>query len=228
MDLSVLEKTIDTEFKNRDFLKEALTHRSYLNENPGWRIPHNERLEFLGDAVLELAVTKNLFARFPDYPEGQLTSLRASLVNSQTMARAAKTISLDDYLLLSRGESKDMGKARDVILANAMEALIGALYLDSGYGSAEILIEKFIINPYLDEIIKNGLYKDPKSQIQEIAQEKFKLTPIYQVMGEEGPDHKKTFKMGVYFGEKLIAEGEGYSKQDAEIEAARNALKDLI
>jgi ribonuclease III len=228
MDLSVLEKTINTEFKNRDFLKEALTHRSYLNENPGWKLPHNERLEFLGDAVLELAVTKNLFTRFPDYPEGQLTSLRASLVNSQTMATAAKSILLEDYMLLSRGESKDMGKARDVILANAMEALIGAIYLDKGYESAEILIEKFIVDPYLEGIIKNGLYKDPKSQLQEIAQEKFKLTPMYQIMGEEGPDHKKMFKMGVYFGEKLIAEGEGYSKQDAEVEAAKNALKDLI
>jgi ribonuclease-3 len=202
-----------------------LTHRSYLNENPGWKLPHNERLEFLGDAVLELAVTKNLFNRFPEYPEGQLTSLRASLVNSQTMAMAAKTISLEDHIFLSKGESKDLGKARDVILANAMEAVIGAVYLDRGYESAEILIEKFIISPFLNEIIENGLYKDPKSHLQEIAQEKFKLTPIYQIIGEEGPDHKKLFKTGVFFGDKLIAEGEGLSKQDAEIEAAKEALK---
>jgi ribonuclease III len=227
MDLSSLEKIIEISFENKDFLKESLTHRSYLNENPGWKIPHNERLEFLGDAVLELVVTEKLYHRFPEYPEGQLTSLRASLVNSQTMALAAKKISLENFMLLSKGEAKDIGKARDVILANAMEAVIGAVYLDKGYESSEELIEKFIISPFLDEIIENGLYRDPKSRLQEIAQEKFKLTPIYQVVGEEGPDHKKIFKTGVFFGDKLIAEGEGLSKQDAEIEAAKNALKDL-
>jgi ribonuclease-3 len=182
-------------------------------------------LEFLGDAVFELAVKRNLFNRFPEYPEGQLTSLRASLVNSQTMAMAAKTILLEDHIFLSKGESKDLGKARDVILANAMEAVIGAVYLDKGYESAEVFIEKFIISPFLDEIIEKGLYRDPKSHLQEIAQEKFKLTPIYQIVGEEGPDHKKLFKTGVFFGDKLIAEGEGLSKQDAEIEAAKEALK---
>lgn len=228
MDLSALEKIIKIDFKNKDLLKESLTHRSYLNENPGWKISHNERLEFLGDAVLELAVTENLFGRFPDYPEGQLTSLRASLVNSQTMAMIAKELDLESHILLSRGESKDMGKARDVILANAMEAVIGAIYLDKGYEAAKNLIGEFVIGRHLDEIIKNGLYKDPKSQLQEVVQEKFKMTPIYQVIGEEGPDHKKNFKMGVYFADKLIAEGEGYSKQDAEIEAAKNAIKSLI
>jgi len=227
MDLSSLEKRIGVNFGNKDLLKESLTHRSYINENPDWKISHNERLEFLGDAVLELVVTENLFAKFPDYPEGQMTSLRASLVNSQTMATAAKSLELEENILLSKGEAKDVGKARDVILSNAMEAVIGAVYIDKGYETAKKIIEEFIIFPYLDEIIKNELYKDPKSHLQEIAQERLKLTPAYQIIGEEGPDHKKVFKMGVYFGEELIAEGEGYSKQDAEVEAAKNALKEI-
>ncbi len=225
MDLSSLEKKIGADFKNKNLLKESLTHRSYLNENPGWKISHNERLEFLGDAVLELIVTGKLFAKFPDYPEGQLTSLRASLVNSQTIAIVAKSLDLENYILLSRGESKDTGKAREVILSNTMEAVIGAVYLDGGYDTAKKMVEKFVIAPHLDEIIKNGLYKDPKSQLQEIVQEKFKVTPVYQIISEEGPDHQKIFKMGVYLGKKLLTEGEGYSKQDAEIEAAKNGLK---
>ncbi|MDP3014982.1 MAG: ribonuclease III [bacterium] len=224
-DLNKLEQKLGTQFKNKDFLKEAITHRSYLNENPSWGVPHNERLEFLGDAVLELAVTENLFNQFPDFSEGQLTSLRAALVNYQTMANAARNIDLGNFILLSRGEAKDIGRAREVILANAMEALIGAVYLDAGYAKTKELVEKFVINLYLEQIIKNNLYKDPKSHLQEIAQEKLKLTPTYQLLEEWGPDHKKIFKMGVFFGDKLIAQGEGYSKQEAEIEAARNALK---
>ena len=227
MDSLVLENKIGFVFENKALLKEALTHRSYLNENPSWDVFHNERLEFLGDAVLELTVTENLFNRFPDYPEGQLTSLRAALVNYQTMANAARSIDLGNFILLSRGEAKDIGRAREVILANTMEALIGAIYLDAGYAKTKEFVEKFVINLYLERIIKNNLYKDPKSQLQEIAQEKLKLTPTYQLLEEWGPDHKKIFKMGVFFGDKLIAQGEGYSKQEAEIEAARNALKGL-
>ena len=228
MDLSKLEQNLGIQFKNRDLLKEALTHRSYLNENPSWQTPHNERLEFLGDAVLELAVTENLFNQYPQYPEGQLTSLRAALVNYQAIARVARDLNLESFILLSRGEAKDVGRAREVILANAMEALIGAIYLDGGYQEAKKIIEQFIVKPNLDEIIEAGLYKDPKSHLQEIVQEKLKLTPTYQILEEWGPDHKKIFRMGVYFGEKLVAEGEGYSKQEAEIEAARNALKTYV
>jgi len=228
VDLSKLEQKLDIQFKNKDLLKEALTHRSYLNENPSWQTPHNERLEFLGDAVLELAVTENLFNQYPQYPEGQLTSLRAALVNYQAIARVARDLNLESFILLSRGEAKDVGRAREVILANAMEALIGAIYLDGGYQEAKKIIEQFIVKPNLDEIIEAGLYKDPKSHLQEIVQEKLKLTPTYQILEEWGPDHKKIFRMGVYFGEKLVAEGEGYSKQEAEIEAARNALKTYV
>ncbi len=224
-DLSKLEKKLGIQFKNKDLIKEALAHRSYLNENPSWKLPHNERLEFLGDAVLELAVTENLFSQFPQYPEGQLTSLRAALVNYQTMAKVAYDLELENFILLSRGEAKDMGRAREVIMANAMEALIGAIYLDSDYQQAEKIIKQFIIKPNLGKIIESGLYKDPKSHLQEIVQEKLRLTPTYQLLEEWGPDHKKIFKMGVYFGDKLITEGEGYSKQEAEIEAAKNALR---
>ena len=227
MDLHVLEKKIGVEFENKDLLKEALTHRSYLNENPGWGVFHNERLEFLGDAVLELVVTESLFSQFPDYPEGQLTSIRAALVNYQKMAEVSRSIDLEKSLLLSRGEAKDLGRAREVILANAIEALIGAVYLDKGYAEAKRMIDEFVIKPHLQTIIKNHSYKDPKSQLQEVVQEKLKLTPSYKVLEEWGPDHKKIFKMGVYFGEKLAALGEGYSKQEAEVEAAKNALREM-
>jgi len=228
LDTADLEKKLGIVFKNKALLQEALTHRSYLNENPSWNVPHNERLEFLGDAVLELASTENLFNRFPQYPEGQLTSLRAALVNYQMMAKIARDLELENFILLSRGEAKDTGRAREVILANAMEALIGAIYLDSGYGEAKRIIEQFVVEPHVDKILETGLYKDPKSYLQEIAQEKLKVTPTYSVLEEWGPDHKKIFRTGVYFGDKLIAEGEGYSKQEAEIEAAKNALKDLV
>jgi len=227
-DLNNLEQKLGIKFKDKNLLREALTHRSYLNENPSWSTPHNERLEFLGDAVLELASTENLFHLFPQYSEGQLTSLRAALVNYQIIAKIGRDLDLDNFILLSRGEAKDTGRAREVILANAMEALIGAIYLDSGYDEVKKIIGQFIISPYVDKIIESGLYKDPKSQLQEIAQEKFKVTPTYSVLEEWGPDHKKIFHIGVYFADKLIAEGDGYSKQEAEIEAAKNALKGLV
>ncbi len=227
-DLANLEQKLGIKFRNKNLFKEALTHRSYLNENPSWGMPHNERLEFLGDAVLELASTENLFNLFPQYSEGQLTSLRAALVNYQIIAKIARDLDLDNFILLSRGETKDTGRAREVILANAMEALIGAIYLDGGYDEAKKIIGQFVISPHVDKIIESGLYKDPKSQLQEIAQEKFKVTPTYSVLEEWGPDHKKIFHIGVYFMDKLIAEGDGYSKQEAEIEAAKNALKDLV
>lgn len=227
MDLKPLEKKIGITFKNKSLLKEALTHRSYLNENPSWDVAHNERLEFLGDAVLELVVTENLFKRFPDYQEGQMTSIRAALVNYQNMAQVARDIDLGEFILMSRGEAKDTGRAREVILANAMEALIGAIYLDKGYDASQEFIDKYVVEMHLSSILKNHLYKDPKSQLQEIVQEKFKLTPSYQIIEEWGPDHKKIFKSGVYFGNKLVAEGEGYSKQEAEIEAAKNALREM-
>ena len=224
MESTNLENKIGVVFKNKNLLKEALTHRSYINENPKWGLAHNERLEFLGDAVLELAVTENLFNKFPDSPEGELTSIRAALVNYQMLAIIAKNIELDNFILLSRGEAKDVGKAREVISANAFEALLGAVYLDAGYDEAKKFIGTFVMSQ-LQEVIDKKLYKDPKSLLQEIAQDKFKVTPTYIVFSERGPDHAKIFQIGVHFGDKLIAEGEGLSKQEAEVEAAKNALR---
>ncbi|MBI4159622.1 ribonuclease III [Candidatus Wolfebacteria bacterium] len=223
--LESLEKALGIIFHNKSFLYEAVTHRSYLNENPRWEYPHNERLEFLGDAVLELAVTERLFHRYPNSPEGHLTSIRAALVNYQMMAEVARALRIEDYLLLSRGEAKDVGRAREVILANAMEAVIGAVYLDQGYEPTQRLILRCVVEPHLEIIIENSLYKDPKSHLQEVVQERFRVTPRYQLAEEWGPDHKKIFRMAVYFGDDVVAEGEGYSKQEAEVEAAKNALK---
>lgn len=226
MDLTNLEKKIDIKFKNRDLLKEALTHRSYLNERSNWKLPHNERLEYLGDAVLELVVSEKLFNKFPNYPEGQLTILRAALVNYQMLARIAPEVDLDKFILMSRGEAKDIGKARDVILANAIEALIGAIYLDQGIEKAGIFADKFIFN-HLDEILRTESYKDAKSKLQEIIQERLRITPTYKVLEEFGPAHQRTFRIAVYFNDELIAEGAGSSKQEAEVEAARQALQGL-
>ncbi len=224
MDFTELEQKIGITFKDQDLLTESLTHRSYLNEYPKWALPHNERLEYLGDAVLELLVSEELYSRFPNYPEGKLTVLRAALVNYQILAKVAEDIGLQDFVLMSRGEKKDTGRAREVILANAIESLIGAIYLDQGFEKTRPFVKKFVVKN-LDEVLKTKSYKDAKSELQEIVQEKLKVTPTYSVLGEEGPAHKRVFKMGVYFGEKFMAEGEGPSKQEAEIEAAKNALK---
>jgi ribonuclease-3 len=226
MNLTKLQKKISLVFKSKNLLEEALTHRSYLNENPSWPVPHNERLEYLGDAVLELAVSEFLFHNYPDAPEGQLTSFRAALVNYQMLGQIAREIGLGDYLLLSRGEAKDTGKAREVILANALEALIGAVYLDRGYRLAKKFIAKCVLS-HLQEILEFGLYQDAKSHLQEIIQEKFKITPSYRVLEEYGPDHQKKFLVGVFCDDELIAKGAGSSKQEAERKAAEAALEKL-
>jgi ribonuclease-3 len=224
MELEKLEKKLGISFNNKDLLTEALTHRSYLNEFPEWHLPHNERLEYLGDAVLELLVSDELFTQFPKYPEGQLTVLRAALVNYQILAKVAEGLGLQHFIMMSRGEKKDTGKAREVILANAMEAVIGAMYIDQGFLKVKPFVQKFVMSN-LDEVVKTKSYKDAKSALQEMVQERFKLTPNYRVLEESGLAHRRIFKMGVYFGDTLIAEGEGASKQEAELEAAKNALK---
>lgn len=224
-DLSEFEKIIGVEFKDKDFLKQALTHRSYLNEHRGPKTGHNERLEFLGDAVLELVITRYLYDEYPDKTEGDLTSIRSALVNATTCATVAKELNLNDFLLLSRGEAKDTGRARQYILANALEAVIGAIYMDRGYEKAEDFILRHIA-PQTPKIVKEALWVDAKSKFQEKAQEVAGVTPSYKTLKETGPDHDKKFTVGVFLGDKLIADGLGDSKQDAEQAAARKALKE--
>ena len=223
-DLSPLEKSIGVDFKNKDLLLQALTHRSYINENPKFYLNHNERLEFLGDAVLELAVTEYLYQNYEN-PEGELTSWRASLVNSKMLSQIARELDVNDFLLLSRGEAKDTGRAREYILANAMEAAIGAIYLDSGFSAAEEFIKSHIILK-LPEIIDKELYKDPKSSFQEEAQDRVGITPTYEVLDEWGPDHSKHFVIGVFLGKEMVAKGEGNSKQEGQEKAAEKALEE--
>ena len=219
-----LEKNLGLNFKNKDLLTQAFTHRSYLNENPDFNLEHNERLEFLGDAVIELIVTEHLFKEYPEKAEGDLTNWRAALVNAKMMTSVAEELGFNDFLLLSKGEAKEGGKARAYILANTFEALLGALYLDSGYKPCDEFINKYLLNN-LANIIRDGSYKDSKSKFQEVAQERVSITPNYKVLKESGPDHDKIFVVGVYLGSELVAEGKGSSKQEAEEAAARNALE---
>jgi ribonuclease-3 len=223
-DFSIFEKQLNLKFKNKDLLVQAFCHRSYLNENPNSNLEQNERLEFLGDAVLELIVTEYLFEKYPKKPEGELTNWRAALVNAKMLSETANESGLNDYLLLSKGEKKETGKARQYILANTFEALIGAAYLDLGYKKCRDFIEKNLIIK-LPEIIEKGLFKDTKSRFQEEAQERRGVTPTYKVMREWGPDHFKHFIIGVFLNNELVAEGEGSSKQEAEVEASKNALE---
>ena len=221
--LSSLEKNIGYDFKNKDLLLQALTHRSYLNENPKWRLDQNERLEFLGDAVLELVVTEYLYKNFPN-PEGEMTNWRAALVNAIMLSQITKEFNLNDFMLLSRGEAKDTGRARQYILANAIEALIGAIYLDGGYEPAAKFIEKFVLKE-LPRIIEGRLYRDAKSLFQEQAQDKVGITPSYEVLEEWGPDHARNFKIGVFLEKEMAGVGQGPSKQEAQQMAAEDALK---
>lgn len=223
-DFNAFEQSLGIKFRDAGLLRRAFTHRSYLNEHREEAGEHNERLEFLGDAVLELIVTHFLYEKFPDRAEGDLTAFRAALVNAVTLGDVASGIGMNDYLLLSRGESKDQGRARSVLLANAIEALVGAIYLDQGYDAARSFIEKHLF-PKLDEILENKLWRDSKSALQERAQEILDSTPYYSVASESGPDHDKHFVVGVYVKEELLAQGAGKSKQEAEQDAARNALK---
>lgn len=220
-----LEKKIKINFKNIELLNHAFVHRSYVNEHRNENIEDNERLEFLGDAVLELAATKHLFEKCPDSDEGQMTSFRSALVKGKHLAEIAKNLELGEYLYLSNGEEKSGGREKKYILANVLEALIGAIYLEHGYNAAEKFIEEFILTR-LDEIISEGKHIDAKSKFQEICQEKEDFTPYYEVIEEYGPDHDKHFVMGAYINDKLIAKGTGSSKQKAEEDAAKNALKE--
>ena len=224
MNFSKFEEKIGVNFKDKNLLRQAFTHRSYLNENPSLALEQNERLEFLGDAVLELAITEYLYKKYPQKTEGEMTALRAALVNAVALSEVANNLNIGDFLLLSKGEAKSLGKARQYILANAFEALIGAIYLNGGYEETFDFLEKNIFGK-IEEVIEKKLWIDAKSLFQEKAQELESVTPAYKVLAESGPDHEKVFTMGVFLGDELITDGYGASKQEAEQDAARKALK---
>lgn len=224
MTLVEFQNNNNIQCNNISLLEQAFIHRSFINENPRTGLVHNERLEFLGDAVLELVVTEFLYSKFPHQNEGDLTAYRSALVNAVILGDLASSLGFNDMMKLSKGEAKDVHRARSSILADAYEAVTGALYLDQGYEGAK----KFITSTLLgktDEIIRKGLHKDAKSYVQEKSQEVYSVTPNYKVLSEEGPDHDKLFLVGIYFGEEKIAEGKGKSKQEAETSAARAALE---
>jgi ribonuclease-3 len=223
MDFTPFEKIIEYMFRTRSLLETAFTHRSYINENRTQGREHNERLEFLGDAVLELVVTEFLYALYPDKTEGDLTAYRAALVNTVSISDAATKLGMNEYLLLSRGESRDTGRARGIILANAFEAVIGALYLDGGYEAAKTFIDNNLFHKVHD-VVEKRLWQDAKSRLQELAQDKVSATPAYEIINQSGPDHNKTFVVAVMVSGKRMGVGEGRSKQDAEQSAAERAL----
>ncbi|MFA6963673.1 MAG: ribonuclease III [Patescibacteria group bacterium] len=220
--LAEFEESIGVQFRDKSLLEQVFIHRSYLNEHKTLNLEHNERLEFLGDAVLELAVTKYLYANY-DKPEGDLTNWRSALVKGESLSVEAKRIGLDQFLKTSRGEAKNMGKARDILLANAFEALIGAIYLDQDFDEVYNFVLKNIIYK-LENILENGLHFDAKSRFQEMSQDKFGITPSYEVVSEIGPDHNKIFTVAAYLNEKKVGQGEGSSKQKAQTDAAQSAL----
>lgn len=222
--LEKLETILGVHFKDKNLLRSAFIHRSYLNEHPEEKLPHNERLEFLGDAVLGIVVSEYIYSQYPQNPEGDLTNFRSSLVNAKSLSQAASSLKIGEYLYLSKGEEATGGRNRQYILANTFEALVGALFLDQGLGASRKFIQKYLLL-HLPEIIEKKLYKDFKSLLQEKAQEELSVTPIYKVLEESGPDHAKTFQIGVYIGKKLFANGGGNSKQAAEQQSARKALE---
>ena len=222
-DLEALQTLLGSQFNNTNLLLSAVTHRSYLNEHREATWEHNERLEFLGDAVLELVVTDYLFKTYPDKPEGELTAIRAALVNTSSLSAASEQLGVNKYLLMSRGEAKDEGRARQYILANVFEACIGALYLDQGYECASDFIAARLF-PNTEEIVHKRLWQDPKSRFQELAQEKASITPTYETLAQEGPDHDRVFTIGVFLRHEKVAEGKGRSKQEAEQQAALRAI----
>lgn len=223
MAFSKLEKQLNIKFSDKDLLQNAFVHRSYLNEHPDFHLPSNERLEFLGDACLELIVSDYLYDQYPEESEGVLTNFRSALVNTESLAETARKLKLGSYLLLSKGEEDGGGRDSDHLLANTFEALLGACYLEHGYPYVKNLVEKHLLFK-LPDIIAAQAFKDPKSKFQELTQEVLKLTPQYRVLKDWGPDHSKCFQVAVYVGSKMWGVGEGNSKQQAELEAAQDAL----
>lgn len=223
--LSGIMKKLKMQFKDQLLLKESLTHRSYLNESKEQDIRQNERLEFLGDAVLELITTEYLFAKYPKRAEGELTSFRAAVVRTESLAETALALNFSKYIYMSKGEELTGGRTRPYILANTYEAVLGAIYLDQGYEIAKDFVIKTLLTK-LPEIVEKRLDIDSKSKLQELSQELLKETPIYEVVSEAGPDHDKEFEVKVLIGARELGRGTGRSKQDAEQEAAKTTLND--
>ena len=223
-ELAKLETILGVTFTDKDLLLSAVTHRSYLNEHRAAHQDHNERLEFLGDAVLELVVTDYLYVKYPEKPEGELTAVRAALVNTVSLSEASQKLGINDFMLMSKGEAKDTGRARQYILANAFEACIGAIYLDKGYDEAKEFIGRQLF-PKTDMIVEKKLWQDPKSRFQELAQDRVSVTPTYDLISQEGPDHDRNFTIGVFLKSDKVAEGQGRSKQEAEQDAAEKAIE---
>lgn len=222
--LAQLEKTLGLTFVDKEHLLTAITHRSYLNEHREATQDHNERYEFLGDAVLELVITDFLFHKFPEKPEGELTAVRAALVNTLSLSDAAAQMGINEFLLLSKGEERDTGRARQYILANTFESIIGALYLDQGYDAAKEFIAAHLFDR-TERIIEKRLWQDAKSRFQELAQEHVSVTPSYETLSQTGPDHDRVFTVGAFLGNEKVAEGKGRSKQEAEQAAAERAIE---
>lgn len=224
--LEQFEERIGLRFEDRALLQQVFVHRSYLNEHRSHPTGHNERLEFLGDAVLELVVTEYLYLNYPN-PEGELTNWRSALVKGETLAKIAAGLGFADFMLLSSGEAKAAGKSKNQLLANAFEALLGAMYLEKGYAVSQEFILKHVVS-HLPEILEQGLFIDPKSRLQEMTQERWGVTPTYRLVSEEGPDHAKTFTVAAEVAERQLAQGSGSSKQSAQVAAAQEALKALL
>lgn len=222
-ELEKLQTILNVQFKDTTTLLSAITHRSYLNEHREATWSHNERLEFLGDAVLELVVTDYLYTKYPEKPEGELTAVRAALVNTISLADASEKLGINTFLLMSKGEAKDEGRARQYILANAFEATIGAIYIDQGYEAAKKFIADRLFEK-TDNIVDKRLWQDAKSRFQELAQEHSSVTPTYETLGQDGPDHDRVFTVGVFLKNEKVAEGQGRSKQEAEQEAAEKGI----
>jgi ribonuclease-3 len=225
-DIPTTETALSLEFRNKALLQRALTHRSYLNENPDYPLDDNERLEFLGDAVLDFITAEYLYHRFPEMAEGRLTNLRSALVRTERLAHFAALLNLGEHLFLGRGEEDSGGRKRPAILCDAFEALIGAIYLDKGIEAAQEFVHA-LIEPSLEQILASDADKDAKSQLQEVAQSHYQLTPTYRTVKEQGPDHAKEFTVEAVIGDKIYGIGEGFSKQSAAQAAAQQALEAL-
>jgi ribonuclease-3 len=225
-DIPIAEAALSLEFRNKALLQRALTHRSYLNENPDYPLDDNERLEFLGDAVLDFITAEYLYHRFPEMAEGRLTNLRSALVRTERLAHFAGMLNLGEFLFLGRGEEESGGRRRPAILCDAFEALVGAIYLDKGIEATQAFVHR-LIEPSLEQILASDADKDAKSQLQEVAQSHYQLTPTYRTVKEQGPDHAKEFTVEALIGDRIYGVGEGFSKQSAAQAAAQQALEVL-